>query len=72
MEPRIVWQNECCLVYNDQKDEVVGEMGLCYPNEEPMREVQVAVRETGGSLLMDQLRGQSVRITIEVVPGGNR
>ena len=70
-EPEVVWENECQLVFSARPGEEWGEMGLCYPNENPVREVQVRVRETGGKTVLDQLRGVPVRITIERVPGGN-
>ena len=75
----VVWQNECCLVFEDDGlGTVIGEMGLCYAPEvakvgDPCnREVQVRITEIGPKdELMEKLRGKSVRITIEVVPEGN-
>jgi hypothetical protein len=71
--PEIVWQNECCLVFRQDHGNI-GEMGLCYTDEETgvFNEVQVSIRETGTGNLMKKLRGQSVRITIETVPEGNK
>lgn len=73
LKPEIVWQNECCLVFC-QDHETVGEMGLCYTDKETgeFSEVQVSIRETGIGKLMKKLRGQSVRVTIEIIPEGNR
>lgn len=72
----VVWQNECQLVFEDDGlGTVIGEMGLHYPTGDghTLQEVNVTVRETGPrSELMDKLRGKSVRITIEVVPEGNK
>ena len=67
----VVWQNECKLVFSTMEDleERHAEMGLCYPDE--AREVQVCIKENGDQKLMSRLRGMPVRITIEVVPGGN-
>jgi len=75
-ESRVVWQNECALVpVRDGPVGFEGEMGLCYPPppdmDGPPREVTIAIRENGGDELRNQLVGCSVRVTVEIVRGGN-
>ena len=65
---QVVWQNECGLVWHDAHGPS-GEMGLCYPEDD--REVQVHIIENGPAFLLPKLKGKSVRVTIEVVEGGN-
>lgn len=76
IQSEVVWQNKCGLVFRyDGLGAVIGEMGLCHPTGDghTLQDVQVTVREAGPrSELMDKLRGNPVRITIEVMPGGNR
>ena len=73
-EAKVVWQNECRLVFRREGDEEIGEMGLCDRLAEGRHhEVQVSVRETGDppQRTLDRLRDVPVRITIERVPGGH-
>lgn len=67
----VLWQNECMLVIGAGPNRMaIGEMGLCYPDEQS--EVQVEVRLINTPTLVEKIRKHPVRITIEMVPGGNR
>jgi hypothetical protein len=67
----VLWQNECMLVIGAGPNRMAtGEMGLCYPDERS--EVQVEVRLINTPTLVEKIRKYPVRITIEMVPGGNR
>jgi hypothetical protein len=68
---KLVWRNECRLVFwEEDEDHLIGEMGLCYDDSE----VQVRISSydiTGKHEVLSKLEGVPVRITIEVIPGGN-